>query len=74
MECNPIVGSTCLAMAIALQWNQPGDADFGHDTPAARPVQTLSNAAWAGLTVEFRTKAVNGVGLERLSAVKAVSF
>jgi hypothetical protein len=61
-------------MAIALQWKQPGDADFGNDTPVARPVQTLSHAAWAGVIVEFRTKAVNGAGLERLSAVKAVGF
>ena len=62
------------AVTILLQWKGPGEADFGHDTPVARPVQVLTNAAWAGQTVEFRTKAVNGVGLERFSAVKAVSF
>lgn len=62
------------AVTILLQYKLPGEAAFGHDVPVARPVQILNNPAWAGLTVEFRTKAVNGAGLERLSAVKPVSF
>ena len=62
------------AVTILLQWKLPGEASFGHDIPVARPVQILNDPAWAGQTVEFRTKAVNGAGLERLSAVKPVSF
>lgn len=62
------------AVTIVVQWKGPGEADFGHDTPAVRPEQTLSNAAWAGAGVDFRTKSVDAASHAALSAVKTVAF
>lgn len=62
------------AVTIVLQWKGPADADFGHDVAVVRPVQVLSNAAWAGATVAFRTKAVDAAAHEALSAVRTVIF
>ena len=59
---------------IVVQWKGPGEADFGHDTPAVRPEQTLSDASWAGVSVDFRTKAVDSASHAALSAVKTVAF
>ena len=45
-----------------LQFKLPGDADFGHDTPLVRPEQIITDAAFAGATILFRTKLTNPIG------------
>ena len=62
------------AVTIVLQWKAPGEADFGHDVAVVRPEQVLSNASWAGVTVEFRTKSVDAAAHAALSDVVPVSF
>ena len=62
------------AVTIVVEWKGPAEADFGHATAVVRPEQTLTNAAFAGATVAFRTKATDAVGNETLSAVQTVLF
>ena len=62
------------AVTIVVQSKAPGEADFGHDVAAVRPVQVLANAAWAGATVDFRTKSVDSAAHAAFSAVQSVSF
>ncbi len=45
-----------------LQFKLPGDADFGHDTPLVRPEQIITDPAFAGVTILFRTKLTNPIG------------
>ena len=62
------------AMLLIVQWKGPGEADFGHDLPVVRPSQVLANAAWAGATVQFRTKVMDAAAHTVFSAVQSVSF
>jgi hypothetical protein len=66
-------GGGAHATTLALQWKLPTDAEFGNDTPVVQPHQDVTNPAFAGKLVTFRTVATNSVD-STISAEKTVQF
>ena len=50
------------AEELHLQYQLPGEADFGHDNLAVQPSQQVVDAAFSGALVVFRTVVTNATG------------
>ncbi len=59
------------ATTLELQYQLPGETDFGHSTPVVRRVQMMGPFA-PGTLVSFRTRAANSTPGVVLSAVAQV--